>query len=59
MKHDIGVVTGKRKDGTDAIQNVEMSLIPEGDVYRLTAKSELQVHKILIDKIIYYIYYYR
>ena len=41
VKHDIGVVTGKRKDGTDAIQNVEMSLIPEGDVYRLTAKSEL------------------
>ncbi|NSB15224.1 hypothetical protein [Clostridium beijerinckii] len=41
MKHDIGVVTGKRKDGTDAIQNVEMSLIPELDLYRLTAKSEL------------------
>ncbi|AQS08350.1 phage antirepressor protein KilAC domain protein [Clostridium saccharobutylicum] len=36
-----GVVTGKRKDGTDAIQNVEMSLIPEGDIYRMVAKSEL------------------
>ncbi|NOV63081.1 phage antirepressor KilAC domain-containing protein [Clostridium beijerinckii] len=41
VKHDIGVVTGKRKDGTDAIQNIEMSVIPEGDIYRLTAKSEL------------------
>lgn len=41
VKHDIGVVTGKRKDGTDAIQNVEMSLIPEGDIFRLAAKSEL------------------
>lgn len=41
VKHDIGVVTGKRKDGTDAIQNVEMSVIPEGDIFRLAAKSEL------------------
>lgn len=41
MKHDIGVITGKRKDGTDVIQSVEMSVIPEGDIYRLTAKSEL------------------
>lgn len=41
VKHDIGVITGKRKDGTDVIQSVEMSVIPEGDIYRLTAKSEL------------------
>jgi len=41
VKHGVGVVTGKRKDGTDAIQNVEMSVIPEGDIYRLVAKSEL------------------
>ncbi len=41
VKHGVGVVTGKRKDGTDAIQNVEMSLIPEGDIFRLAAKSEL------------------
>ena len=41
VKHDIGVVTGKRKDGTDAIQNLEMSVIPEGDIFRLAAKSEL------------------
>lgn len=36
MKHDIGVVTGKRKDGTDAIQNVEMSVIIEGDIYTVS-----------------------
>ena len=41
VKHGVGVVTGKRKDGTDAIQNVEMSVIPEGDIFRLAAKSEL------------------
>lgn len=41
VKHGVGVVTGKRKDGTDAIQNIEMSLIPEGDIFRLAAKSEL------------------
>ncbi|NRT72473.1 phage antirepressor KilAC domain-containing protein [Clostridium beijerinckii] len=41
VKHDIGVVTGKRRDGTDVIQNIEMSVIPEGDIYRLAAKSEL------------------
>ena len=41
VKHGVGVVTGKRKDGTDAIQNVEMSVIPEGDIYRMVAKSEL------------------
>ena len=42
VKHGVGVITGKRKDGTDAIQNVEMSVIPEGDIFRLAAKSELQ-----------------
>ena len=41
VKHGVGVVTGKRKDGTDAIQNVEMTLIPEGDIFRLATKSEL------------------
>ncbi|WP_242976346.1 phage antirepressor KilAC domain-containing protein [Clostridium diolis] len=41
VKHGVGVVTGKRRDGTDAIQIVEMSLIPEGDIFRLAAKSEL------------------
>jgi phage antirepressor YoqD-like protein len=41
VKHGVGVVTGNRKDGTDAIQIVEMSIIPEGDIFRLVAKSEL------------------
>ncbi|GEP63130.1 hypothetical protein CBE01nite_08980 [Clostridium beijerinckii] len=41
VKHGVGVVTGKRKDGTDIIQNVEMNVIPEGDIFRLAAKSEL------------------
>lgn len=41
VKHDVGVITGKRKDGTEVIQNVEMSVISEGDIYRLAAKSEL------------------
>lgn len=41
VKHGMGVVTGKKKDGTNAIQNVEMSVIPEGDIYRLVSKSEL------------------
>ncbi|AQR89948.1 hypothetical protein CLOBY_17100 [Clostridium saccharobutylicum] len=41
VKHDMGVVTRKRKNGTDAIQNIEMSVIPEGDIYRLVSKSEL------------------
>lgn len=41
VKHHLGVVTGKKKDGTDAIQNVEMNIIPEGDMYRLITNSEL------------------
>lgn len=41
VKHDIGVQTGTKADGTPAIQMVEMSFIPEGDVYRLIARSKL------------------
>lgn len=41
VKHDIGVQTGTRVDGTPAIQMVEMSFIPEGDVYRLIVRSKL------------------
>ena len=41
VKHDIGVQTGTRADGTPAIQMVEMSFIPEGDVYRLIVRSKL------------------
>lgn len=41
VKHDIGVQTGTKADGTPAIQMVEMSFIPEGDVYRLIVRSKL------------------
>lgn len=41
LKRGIGVHTGLNADGTPAIQMVEMNFIPEGDVYRLAAKSEL------------------
>lgn len=40
-KRYIGVQTGIKSDGTPATQNVEMNVIPEGDIYRLAAKSEL------------------
>jgi len=40
-KRHVGVKTGVKKDGTDAIQQIEMNCIPEGDVYRLIINSEL------------------
>ena len=41
LKRGIGVQTGTKADGTPAIQTVEMSFIPEGDVYRLITHSKL------------------
>lgn len=41
LKRGIGVQTGIRADGTPAMQEVEMLFIPEGDVYRLAARSKL------------------
>lgn len=41
VKRRTGVQTGTKADGTPAIQNIEMLFIPEGDIYRLAAKSEL------------------
>lgn len=41
VKRRIGVQTGMRADGTPAMQEVEMLFIPEGDVYRLAARSKL------------------
>ncbi len=41
VKRHLGVETGVKADGTPAIQNLEMNFIPEGDIYRLAAKSEL------------------
>lgn len=40
-KRYVGVETGIRTDGTPAIQDIEMSFIPEGDVYRLIVRSKL------------------
>lgn len=41
LKWGIGVETGNKADGTPAIQNIEMNIIPEGDIYRLIMKSKL------------------
>ena len=41
LKRGIGVKTGKKADGTPAVQMVEMLFIPEGDVYRLIVHSKL------------------
>lgn len=41
VKHDIGVQTGSKADGSPAMQNIKMNCIPEGDIYRLIAHSEL------------------
>ena len=41
LKQGIGVQTGTKSDGTPAIQNIDMLVIPEGDVYRLIARSQL------------------
>jgi len=40
-KSYIGVVTGQKADGENAIQTLEMSVIPERDVYRLIMRSKL------------------
>ncbi|KHF41472.1 phage antirepressor [Halalkalibacter okhensis] len=39
----VGVVTGKKADGTDAVQQVEKKFINEGNLYRLIAKSNLDM----------------
>ena len=41
MKHPIGVQTGVKANGTPALQEVEMLIIPESDIYRLIIKSKL------------------
>lgn len=41
LKRGIGVQTGIKADGSPAIQIVEVLIIPEGDVYRLIARSKL------------------
>lgn len=41
MKRPIGVVTGQRSNGTDIVQNIDIIVIPESDLYRLTMRSQL------------------
>ena len=41
VKHHIGVQTGVKADGSPAMQTVEKNFIPEGDLYRLIARSKL------------------
>lgn len=41
VKRRVGVQTGEKADGTPAIQSVEMSFIPESDLYRLVFGSKL------------------
>ena len=38
---DVGVVTGKRSDNTDAVQYVSKKFIDEGNMYRLIMRSKL------------------
>lgn len=41
VKRDVGVQTGYKADGMPAMQMVSTSFIPEGDLYRLIARSKL------------------
>ena len=40
-KREVGVQTGIKADGSPALQAVEKSFIPEGDLYRLIIRSKL------------------
>jgi anti-repressor protein len=44
-KRYVGVVTGKRSDGEDAIQNVEMTFVNESGLYSLIFGSKLESAK--------------
>lgn len=41
VKRRIWVETGMKKDGTPAMQNIQMNFIPESDIYRLVVRSRL------------------
>lgn len=41
VKHEVGVQTGLKKDGTPIIQMVEKNFIDEGNLYRLITHSKL------------------
>lgn len=40
-KHTVGVQTGVKRDGTPAIQNIQMIFIDESNLYRLITRSRL------------------
>ena len=42
VKRAIGVQTGIKADGTPSIQEIEMNFIPEGDLWRLIVRSQLE-----------------
>lgn len=39
ISNEVGVVTGKKSDGTDAIQNISMTFINESNLYKLVFQS--------------------
>ena len=41
VKRSIGAVTGKKASGEDVIQQIEMNIISEGDMFRLITHSKL------------------
>jgi len=41
LKQGVGVQTGVKSDGSPAMQTVEKTFIPEGDLYRLIIRSKL------------------
>lgn len=41
-KRSVGVQTGVKSDGTPALQTIDMTFIPEGDVYRLIVRSKME-----------------
>lgn len=42
LKQGIGVITGRKTDGTPATQVIDMLIITEGDLYRLITHSKLE-----------------
>ena len=42
LKRGVEVQTGVKSDGTPALQTIDMTFIPEGDVYRLIVRSKME-----------------
>ncbi|MBR5354553.1 MAG: Bro-N domain-containing protein, partial [Alphaproteobacteria bacterium] len=45
VKHDVGVITGKKADGTDAVQQVSTAFVNESGLYTLIFGSNLKAAK--------------